>query len=66
MNDVIRWPLVKNKVGLSRVTAWRLERAGKFPKRVKLGENSVGWRLDEVEAWLESRPRVGGRKVEAA
>lgn len=28
-----------------------------FPKPIKLGANCVAWRLDEVDAWLESRPR---------
>ena len=34
---------------------WRLEKAGKFPKRIKLGEHRVGWDLDEVVAWIEDR-----------
>ena len=32
----------------------RLERAGKFPKRIKLGPNRVGWSYPEVIAWLDS------------
>jgi prophage regulatory protein len=67
MNEaIIRWPSLKSRVGLSRVTLWRMERAGKFPSRVRLGENSVGWRLDEVEEWLAERPRVGRRNAEVA
>lgn len=41
--------------GLSRTTHWRLERAGDFPKRVKLSAGAVGYRLSEVMAWLEAR-----------
>ncbi|WP_370276609.1 helix-turn-helix transcriptional regulator [Roseovarius indicus] len=33
----------------------RLEKAGKFPKRVKLGPNRVGWIEDEVLDWLQLR-----------
>lgn len=33
----------------------RLEKAGRFPKRVKLGAGRVGWLLIEVEAWIEER-----------
>ena len=33
----------------------RLEAAGKFPKRVRLGESRVGWIEDEVMAWLQQR-----------
>jgi prophage regulatory protein len=33
----------------------RLEAADKFPKRVRLGPNRVGWVEDEVLAWLQQR-----------
>ena len=33
----------------------RLEKQGKFPKRIRLGDRRVGWRLSEIEAWLEAR-----------
>jgi prophage regulatory protein len=33
----------------------RLEKAGKFPKRVQLGPNRVGWVEDEVLDWLQAR-----------
>lgn len=34
---------------------YRLEQAGKFPKRVRLGPNRVGWIESEVLEWLNSR-----------
>jgi prophage regulatory protein len=37
---------------------YRLERCGRFPRRVRIGLNRVGWRLVEVEAWLASREIV--------
>ena len=36
----------------------RLEKRGKFPKRIKLGgyrESRVVWRYNEVLAWIEER-----------
>ena len=33
----------------------RLEKAGKFPKRIDVGENRVGWHLASIEAWINSR-----------
>ena len=33
----------------------RLENAGEFPKRVKLGNNRVGWIEQEVLDWLQIR-----------
>ena len=40
------------KTKVSRVHWWRLEQAGKVPKRIKLGPNSVGWFLHEIDALL--------------
>lgn len=33
----------------------RLEAAGQFPKRVRLGANRVGWVEAEVQDWLQER-----------
>ena len=41
------------KVGLSGMQIDRLERAGKFPKRIQLGPQSVAWVEEEVEARME-------------
>ena len=35
---------------------YRLIRAGKFPQRVRIGENRVGWRLADIEVWSAARP----------
>ena len=34
---------------------YRREKAGTFPRRVKLGANRVAWVLSEVVAWMEAR-----------
>jgi prophage regulatory protein len=33
----------------------RLEKAGRFPRRIRLGQNRVGWRLIDIEEWLKAR-----------
>ena len=58
MDPIIRRKKLRQLVGLSDSTLYRKEQAGEFPRRVKLGRHSVGWRLSEVEAWLEDRPYV--------
>lgn len=55
---IIRRPEVENKVGASRATIYRWEAAGRFPRRRKLGKNSVGWIESEIEAWIKSRPEL--------
>lgn len=55
--DVLRIDQVTRKTGLSRTTIWRLERAGAFPRRMRLSANTVGWVSEEITAWLKGRPR---------
>ena len=52
---IIRKPELLSRVTLSDCSIWRMEKLGKFPKRVQLGECSVGWFEDEVDAWFEAR-----------
>lgn len=33
----------------------RLEKQGKFPKRIQVGEHRVGWLLTEIEGWIAER-----------
>lgn len=35
----------------------RLEKRGKFPKRIQVGARRVGWYLVDVERWLSERAR---------
>ncbi|SHM20141.1 transcriptional regulator, AlpA family [Nitrosospira sp. Nsp11] len=60
---VIRLPAVQQKTNLSRSTIYRLESQGKFPSRVLLGENSVGWYLEEIDNFLANLPRAVQRKT---
>lgn len=42
-------------VPYSRNHLRRLEAAGQFPRRVRLGANRVAWLRAEVEQWLTAR-----------
>jgi prophage regulatory protein len=46
---------LREKVLYSPAHIARLEVAGQFPKRVRLGVGRVGWIEQEVEDWLQER-----------
>ena len=50
---IIGWKQLSQIQPYSRQHIARLEKAGKWPKRVRLGQNRVGWVLAEIEAHLE-------------
>ena len=52
---IIRIKEVVELTGLSRTTLWRMEKTRKFPNRVSLGANSIGWRLSEIQDWIDNR-----------
>ncbi len=59
-NRIVRPAEAEKLTGLCDVHLRRLEATGEFPVRFKLCENSgpygaVGWRLSDIEAWIERR-----------
>jgi len=57
---IIRKPELLNMIGLSDPTVWRMEKDGKFPKRLRLGGNSCGWLESEINGWLAERAAARG------
>lgn len=56
---LLPWPIVKHLTGLSRTTAWRLQRTGVFPQPVEVSPGRVCWREQELKGWTLSRvPRT--------
>lgn len=51
----LSWPQVQALAGISRATAWRLQKAGEFPAPIKLSPNRVGWCAQELAAWFAYR-----------
>jgi prophage regulatory protein len=52
-SHVLRTKQVIKEYNVSRSFIWRGEKAGTFPKRVKLGARAVGWLRTDLEAWLQ-------------
>ena len=52
---LLRLKEVKMRVGLGRSTIYRWISEGNFPKPVKLGMQSVAWREDDIDYWVNAR-----------
>jgi prophage regulatory protein len=56
---LLRFPVVRERTGLSRSTIWRLERRGQFPKHHRIAPNIVAWSEIEISRWIEQRLEDG-------
>ena len=52
---ILRRKDVEEIVGLSRSTGCEVVGTGAFPRSIRLGPRAVGWRLSDIEAWIEFR-----------
>lgn len=55
---IVRPKEVSSMTGRSLASIWRDEKAGSFPSRIRIGQNSVGYRLSDIQDWLASREIV--------
>ncbi len=55
---VLRPYVVREKTGLSEPTIWRLRQRGDFPTPIRLTARLIGYRAEEIEAWLAARARA--------
>lgn len=53
MDRIIKMKELPGITGRSRASLWRDIKAGKFPKPVRLGTNSVGFKASEIQNWLD-------------
>ena len=53
---VVRMRQLVTLVGLSRSTIYVLVSKGRFPVPIRLGDKAVGWRIHEIEQWVNARP----------
>lgn len=51
---------VRERVGFSTSTLYRMERKGLFPSRRRLSQCRVGYPESEIDAWMEARAKVFG------
>lgn len=61
LDKVLRTKPMTDKSGVSRSSAYnKINPASKyfdpsFPKPIRLGARSIGWRESEIDAWIASR-----------
>lgn len=60
-NQILRFNQIRELTGLSKSTIDRLERAGKFPKRIKIGPRAIGWVQKEVDRFINEK--LGSARV---
>lgn len=53
--QALRLPEVEKRVGLKRSRIYELEKAGKFPARIRLSERASAWYAHEIDEWLAAR-----------
>lgn len=58
IRQILRASQVDKIAGINKSTRVRLEARGKFPSSVKLGLRPIGYYADEIQTWVNTRPRV--------
>lgn len=66
---IVRLREVIALTGLCRSTIYEKTKPGsrsfdpRFPKPISLGQRSVGWRENEIQTWISSRPLSTNREA---
>jgi prophage regulatory protein len=60
MSDkILRLRDVMQTVGVGKTSIYEWTKLGLFPRQVRLGSRAVGWRAQDIAAWLAARKPVG-------
>lgn len=69
IDRILKLPEVMEATSCSRSSIYALMEAGDFPKSLRLGgcrSRSVGWRLSDIQNWINERAAEAGYEVEDA
>jgi prophage regulatory protein len=58
MSRLIRLSEVLHITGLKKSAIYKRIKEGRFPVAVRLGTKHVAWKSNEIQEWIEKRPRV--------
>lgn len=51
--QIMRRKDLEKRLGISRSSIYLMMSEGRFPKPIKLGRRAVGWRVDDIQTWLD-------------
>lgn len=54
-NNLLTISQVCKKVNRSRCTLWKWVKKGTFPKPIKIGKRTLGWKEVDFDQWLEEQ-----------
>ncbi len=54
----VRIYLLAQCLGISRATIYRKVKEGTFPKPVRLGANSIAFKVEEIRQWMNDLERA--------
>jgi prophage regulatory protein len=57
-NRLVALPEVKARTGMGTTWIYKHAKDGTFPKPLKLSERCTRWKESEIDAWIDSRPRL--------
>ena len=55
---IIRKQELTKILNVSSQTIWRMQKRGELPSRIQISKRVVGWRLRDIEEFIETRPEV--------
>ena len=53
---ILRPVHVCDRLGVSRSTLIRLRRQADFPRPLQISAQAIGWRAEDIDAWIDARP----------
>jgi prophage regulatory protein len=56
---ILRRRTVETRTGLGRSTLYQKMAQGEFPRPLRLGPRSVGWRQSDIDAWIAALAPTG-------
>ncbi len=59
---IIRLSELSLMLGVSKTTLWRWRRERRLPMPLSLGPRMIGWRMVDINNWLENIKQEGGVK----